>query len=256
MQILLLNMASQPDKLFRDKLGTYEKAAPPAAWDRIEVGLQKPRRSFLLMKIAASVLVLGAGSYFLWPTDKAVDVVYKVDDVYEVVDEVDVVDKVDKVDVVDRVDEVDKVDKVEVVKKRSNYIQQPKGEIKSTQVPIAESNIPAKNIRPENSTPIVIAKPEIKTTIEVTQQEPTETVAFNPAKSTLHFAANEVNAKYKKKSPLVQTTPVEKNPSILQKIADVALDITQDDGLLGELREKKNEILSLDRLSRSHGPNK
>ena len=220
------------------------------------------------MKIAASVLVLGAGSYFLWPTDKAVDVAYKVDDVYEVVDEVDVVDKVDEVDVVDKVDVVDevdkvdvvdvvdKVDKVEVVKKRSNYIQQPKGEIKSAQAPIAESNIPAKNIRPENSTPIVIGKPQIKTTIELTQQEPTQTVAFNPAKSTLHFAANEVNAKYKKKSPLVQTTPVEKNPSILQKIADVALDITQDDGLLGELREKKNEILSLDRLSRSHGPNK
>ena len=45
-----------------------------------------------------------------------------------------------------------------------------------------------------------------------------------------------------------------KNPSMLQKLADFAYEIKNEDGLLGELRDKKNEYLTFDRLS--HGPKK
>src|SRR5687768_7921253 len=61
-------MTSQPEKLFRDKLESFQRPAPAAAWDRIEAGLDKTSNKNLWMKIAAGFLLLSVAAFILWPT--------------------------------------------------------------------------------------------------------------------------------------------------------------------------------------------
>lgn len=56
----------QPDKIFREKLANFEKAAPANAWDRIEAGLGSTKRPGVpYWRIAAAVLVMGLLTYAL-----------------------------------------------------------------------------------------------------------------------------------------------------------------------------------------------
>jgi len=60
-------MNQQPDKLFRDKLENYQKAALPSAWDKIALAQSKRTRNIAWMKIAASLLlVAAAGATWMW----------------------------------------------------------------------------------------------------------------------------------------------------------------------------------------------
>ena len=44
-------MTSPPDKRFKDGLEHYEKAAPPAAWDRIATNLDRPGKPNLRKRL-------------------------------------------------------------------------------------------------------------------------------------------------------------------------------------------------------------
>jgi hypothetical protein len=59
-------MNEQPDKLFRKKLSSFEKPAPPAAWDRIEAGLAGSKKSSVpYWRVAAAVLVVATFSFLI-----------------------------------------------------------------------------------------------------------------------------------------------------------------------------------------------
>ncbi|MEJ1239410.1 hypothetical protein WBG78_14840 [Chryseolinea sp. T2] len=51
-------MNQQPDKLFRDKLQHYQKAAPASAWDKIAVSKEEKKRHNTWLKVAASLLLI------------------------------------------------------------------------------------------------------------------------------------------------------------------------------------------------------
>src|SRR5688572_20894515 len=61
-------MNQQPDKFFREKLDGFPKAAPAAAWDRIEAGLAKKDNSIIWTRVAAAVVLLAVASFVIWNT--------------------------------------------------------------------------------------------------------------------------------------------------------------------------------------------
>ena len=67
----------------------------------------------------------------------------------------------------------------------------------------------------------------------------------NAESVTIVFSAEEVNQKYLAKRPDADATPVAKETSGLKRLLDKASDMKNNQDLLGELRQKKNEILAM-----------
>lgn len=63
-------MKQQPDKLFRDKLERYQKAAPASAWDRIAAAQAKKKGGKLWLKVAAALLLLTCATAIFLTTHK------------------------------------------------------------------------------------------------------------------------------------------------------------------------------------------
>jgi hypothetical protein len=79
---------------------------------------------------------------------------------------------------------------------------------------------------------------------EITNEFSPTNEALNSKGTSITYSAEEVNAKYLKKESPSEATPEKKNTSGLQKVIDLALDLKSEGTVLGELREKKNELLS------------
>jgi hypothetical protein len=62
---------------------------------------------------------------------------------------------------------------------------------------------------------------------------------------TIVFSAQEVNEKYLTKNAETEATSEEKESSTLKKVLDKAYDLTHNQDPIGELRQKKNEILAM-----------
>ena len=74
--------------------------------------------------------------------------------------------------------------------------------------------------------------------------------------TSITYTAEQVNTRFIKKELPTQATPAKKNASGLQKVIDKAVELTTDGTVYGELREKKNEWLSLNMLSNKTEANK
>lgn len=66
-------MNQQPDKLFQHKLRNYQKTAPASAWDKISAAQASKKHPAVWLKIAASLLLIGAAgaTWFLTRPDTA-----------------------------------------------------------------------------------------------------------------------------------------------------------------------------------------
>jgi len=74
--------------------------------------------------------------------------------------------------------------------------------------------------------------------------------------TSITYTAEQVNTRFIKKDLPTQATPEKKNASGLQKVIDKALELTNEGTVYSELREKKNEWLSLNMLSNKTEANK
>jgi hypothetical protein len=241
-------MNQQPDKLFREKLHGHQKDAPPAAWKRISENHATNKR-FSWLKIAATILVLVSAGIFVFPilnkkTDNTI-----------------------AGKVVSPAEKEESATSGKVVPEE----KQPAAESgnKASASPSIKKKNSAKGIVREKkkaSPAIELTKPspDANVSVTATENEPigdpqsieneNPTKANGPAaelakneggKVTIVFSAKEVNEKYLNKNALAEATPDQKESSTLRKLMDKAYDLKHNQDPLGDLRQKKNEILAL-----------
>lgn len=248
-------MTTSPDKLFRDQLNDFRKPAPQLAWERIEAKLEtKKKGSFLWLKIAA-MITIPVATYLAWPTSTPKDVV-SIEKATPSISQPILSSSTLETKPESATQEISSSEIIQqdVLSKHKRGIENKS--VVKLEIEKENKDNTSGVLMSENSN---LSNQDMTTTPveENISQQQTIAIEATPQKSnTLHYSTGEVNTRFKKKVTITQATPETKNPSILQTIGDIAYDIKNEDGLLGDLREKKNEIFSLDRLSPRHGPNK
>lgn len=228
-------MNQQPDKIFRDKLGGFRKNPPSPAWARIEGNLIKKNSRAFWLKIAASLLLISIA--FTW------------------------------VFVGNRTNPPLLSPTAAVTRSTPPVVNQlggsrdslktlPKGSIAVTEKKAMPPLRKKKSLSIENIDPNV--DPAERNGAALTEQMmavtiyPVNDTLPSPAKKEdtskrvrIVFTAGEINEKYLDKNSLAEATREDKKPSTLRRVLDKAYDLKHNQDPLGELRQKKNEILAL-----------
>lgn len=245
-------MTPSPDKQFRESLEHYKKSPPQHAWGRIETGLHKNKnRGIRYGAAAAVILLIGATFMLLRSNDNRFTNPPITRELYNDTS-IEIQTPASK-PINDPIASVT-IESASVPSTKSNKIKSSKKDtpdvIEETNSMIAVSNI----ISTETSTSGTVA-PEI---VSTTSQEPVSIndVASSSTRSNkIVYSSGEVNSRFLKKETedpvpvkekASEATP-EKPQTPIQKIIDIASNLKYEENALGELREKKNEILSLPR---------
>lgn len=226
-------MTSQPEKLFRDRLENFERPASDAAWERIEINLNKSPNKSLWMKLAAGLLLLSVAAFLLWPADETAE------------PSLTKTGNDDKKDV-----PVEKIIPIQQAPVANNRESSQKKNTDSNKIKVNRKNemVPVEKTE-ETSTEIItepiIIKPE-EQPIASTETLPVET----SASKTIVYSAEEVNAKFLKKKSTTEATADNKKTSGIQKLIGLAYDLKNTDNGIGTLRQKKDEILTLNFIAK------
>ncbi|MFN3839407.1 MAG: hypothetical protein ACK4RF_01755 [Cyclobacteriaceae bacterium] len=209
------------DSLFRSKLEHHATPAPQQAWGRIEAGLRKPSDQKFWLKAAAVITLLAAVSVFLF---------------YSITSHEQPVAR--------QLTETD--------------THQTKSAVQSAQtnevlLPVLPEAPKTPRAKKQINEPKVVATAEVQLPVQdviesvapiQTQEEPIS----QPATGLLIvYSVEEVNSKYLLKTPVAQATVDLKKSSRLQTLAGLAHNFGNDD-LLGNLRDRKNELFALNFL--------
>jgi len=240
-------MNQQPDKLFRDKLQDYQPAVSPAAWNRVSGNLGKKTDRMLWLKIAAGLLLLAVAGILLFPTDRQ--------GLPSLVSE-----KTEKLK------EEAPVKQGKVLSEESVAPEPDKS--RSTPAPVVE-DAPAsrekRKAQPDRAVPSPVTETipselpvatteapleEIQNHVEADPGVINEPLAGVPSAQTenliIVYSAQEVDEKYlAKKNTDTEATSEEKETSTWRKLLDKAYDLKHNQDPLGNLRQKKNEILAM-----------
>lgn len=237
----------QPDKLFRDKLHSYARPVSADVWQRIADNKNIRHRKYIWLKVAASLLLLAASSFLILPYLSADRPTATAEDNSG------------------RTGTESTTNDQPVGPERP---VPPKKEEELSRSPLADTKPQEKRERklPKTNTAAPQAIVEdydafrepVIAQVEEPEPEPTdsdvaETINEAPvaqskqeAKNvTIVFTADEVNAKYLTKRIASGATPDEEETSTLRKVLDKAYDLKHNQNPLGDLRQKKNEILAL-----------
>jgi len=74
--------------------------------------------------------------------------------------------------------------------------------------------------------------------------------------TSISYSADMVNERFIKKDVVAEATPEKKNASGLQKVIEKALDLKNEESILGDLREKKNDWLTINYPAKKRETNK
>lgn len=294
-------MISQPDKLFRDGLGKYQKAAPSTAWDRIESGLDRKRTLSPWLKIAAGLLILIATSVMILPltnVNKQLAISNKQEEISNQLPSRGRGQNGNKQGAESREHRAESIEQMvasssklskhpatntdvhrEGIKQeeKSNHLpfrgrgqnsnrqeavdkQQSRG-INSGQLAVGrqpsvvgDQALNNNNSSSDHNNEVIASQANIDSMIstpisyahvEITKELSAPVVAAQTERTNLTYSAKEVNARFLKKELPADATSEKKNTSGLQKVVTVAMDLRYEESLVGELREKKNEWLSI-----------
>ncbi len=273
-------MTSPPDKLFRQGLEDYQKPAPGSAWERIESGLDRKRNRIPWLKVAAGLLILIASTTVILQfnrTDASIATVSKESDIVSseqlaVSSRQSAVDNSQLNSIVERSrnnqpdllgEDLPVGERTRAERSRSSRNEPSRSSLQSavrspqSAVAIQKSVSSIESIQNETAEPdekriepAALSKVEITTEISMTDN------ASDSKRTNITYTAEEVNAKYLKKESTGQATPEKKNTSGLQKVIDLALDLKNEGSVLGDIREKKNEWLSINIPSNKRETNK
>ncbi len=229
-------MTTQPDKLFQQKLNNLERPAPHAAWERIEATLDKPNFKLRWVKIAASIIVLAVATSLLWPTEKP-------DNKLSVTVPTDLTKKTDPI--------------------KKNTIQL------TIIPPIGTKNLAKKEAKPgdklykkdkrslaANEEKKTMAIENINPQVDAIATEALAIAAVNDTQSSeissykkIVYTAEEVNGKFLRKKLPIEATTEEEKASGIQKLMGYAYNLKNNSNGMGDLRQKKDEILAFNFLS-------
>lgn len=218
-------MTSQPDKLFRDKLENFQRPAPIGAWDKIDSNLSRPDKKVIWIRIAAGIVLLTTAAILVWPSAE------------------------EKERIAVKQDQTP-VHKKDPVLQQPVPVQQAEQEVNKSGLAKTERVTPKKQksltpVAPEKSQsvekPVAIPMPEQQEFVaEVKVSEEKETAA-----TTIVYSTAEVNSKFLKKKSAPHATPQAEDASHIQKLIGLAYSAKNSDTGLGDLRQKKDDILAL-----------
>lgn len=258
-------MNQQPDKLFRDKLKRYQKAAPAGAWDRINAGIPKEGgHTFRWLSIAASLLLLAAAVFLRWPDKKAIDrpalptAQEKTSAPKTSADK-----KTEQPKIVQQKDEPKAPAEQKKVAPSQQNVPKQKEEKKKVIIP---AEAPAEEItvvQAEEEQKTIRTREQREVITEPSGEEQPVVASTTPAAAQpdeqnikLVFSAEE-SEEYLDKKALAEATSSDKKPSTLKKLLKKAEDLATNQDPFGELRQKKNEILALSfKTDKQRGQNK
>ena len=244
-------MTSSPDKQFREGLEHYKKSPPPQAWGRIEPGLHKNKNRKIWLSAAAAIILLIGATFILFRSNNNNVTNYAISE-----------KQTSNTDITNQASLSTPINEPIAAPKTESPVE----EVKSQRSKVSKKATP---IIKEESFPIVPGSNQITTqaqssqtastaVISTTSQEPvaiTDVAPSSPVSNKIVYSSGEVNSRFLKKevdAPVpvkekaTETTP-EKPQRPIQKIIDIAANLKYEENALGELREKKNEILSLPR---------
>lgn len=237
-------MSQQPDKLFREKLQGYERPVSGNAWERVSEHLYKKNSRNLWLKIAAAVLLLvvAGGLLFLSVNkDPARSLAVKI----QPADDTESPSS----------PALHAPRKAVTPERKQAPARKNEMKIKSQPGPARDrkrkADLPASE--PSSLTSATVA--EVNPSANPEKKNPTVHDTPSPAttatedRMTIVFSAQEVNDKYleaneQDKKELADATSIEKKTSSFQSLLKKARDLKHNQDPIGDLRQKKNEILA------------
>lgn len=249
-------MTSLPDKHFRDHLEHFKKSPPPQAWSRVESGLNKNKSKTIWLSVAATIVVLVSASILLWhsgATSKNLSIlatnhIVKSESNYTPI-----------AATTTQINESTTSASIKPAKTIHNSSEKPIAVDKQNSL-VQELNVAQEEVIEEVPGEKSIANP---TAVEINSSSAPESIVVNENNSTtlrsnkITYSSGEVNSRFLKKDSTSPSSYVSSTPSIpphpspektetpIQKLLDIASVLKSEDASLGDLREIKNEYLSL-----------
>lgn len=241
-------MKQQPDNFFREKLGDFQLSSPNSAWDRIESNLDKKSNKLLWLKIAAALLLISVAFGTL--------IVNKRITTNEFITKGGIEKPVTPKKSTDPEKAVPK-DSGDTKTKSSIKSPAPKKDKVQKKAPAP--NRPVRNegmnairqnsdenlaqLQTENDSSAI--KPNVLTETSAIAIVTENNDEKDVQRSVKLVYAREQADKYLDKKTLADATTEQKKQSTLKKLLDKAYDLKHNQDPLGELRQKKDEILAL-----------
>lgn len=239
-------MNQQPDKLFRENLQGYQTPVRPEAWQRVSANLQKPARKKIWLNIAAALLVVALAAVFLTVVDK-----YPAKNIARKIEPAAKEWPKDPVSAVTAPSDESTRSSEKPGKRAANNTipgrkNQPSPSRKPAARPEHATDKSATDVRAEDvpSPKDEVQNAPLQPEPAAVQGEPVAQADGRDARVKIVFTPEEVNEKYLEAGELAEATPEEKKSSSLRKLLDKAYDLKHNQDPLGELRQKKNEILA------------
>jgi hypothetical protein len=223
-------MTTQPDKLFRDKLENYTRSASADAWSRIETGLNKSKPKMLWLKIAASITVVGITATLFWPSNNTTGNLLVVSNKHTK----STPERIKQSNTIETQPEII----TEIIPVITSATKPVVSHAPIAHVEVTEESIQHQELLIETET-VMIAQAEVETY----------------STKTIMYSADEVNAKFLKKEIITEATSEEKKTSGIQKLIGAAYNLASVDTGLGELRQRKDEVLALNFKDKKQGQN-
>ena len=248
-------MNQQPDKLFRDKLQGYQQPVPARAWNRVSENLGGKNRRRVWLRIAATVLVIMASGIFLFPLltkNGGQSVSHNTQN--PPLDQSGRAQRDSAEAASPKNDERVKPEEKKQIADAASAGQRYRRALPEKQKKPAAPEKNAEHAPEEkcNALPLVADEEPVvisdESNVDVTPEsasDPMTASSSTPESVTIVFTTEEVNQKYLTKKSDADATTEAKETSGLKRLLDKASDLKNNQDLLGELRQKKNEILAM-----------
>ena len=235
-------MMSQPDKLFRDRLEHFKKTPPPQAWDKVNSGLHTRSAKNLWISIAAGLVILLGASFLFWqshepPKELASITVGKVEQPAQ--------ENQPGTSATSLISEPAPT-LITPTTKRNNT---QTGNINIAQSTTETAQLPAEHIEEKSIAETTVAD-GINSSLVSDPMAVNEVQSSNSRSNKIIYSTNEVNSRFLKKDsiPMASSAPSTEKAEAetpIQKILDIASGLRSEDASLSDLREIKNEYLSI-----------
>ncbi|HEY9005711.1 hypothetical protein [Ohtaekwangia sp.] len=258
-------MNQQPDKLFHQKLESFSRPAPARAWDRIEAGLDKKNNKATWWKVAASLLLLLVAGYILWLSVKG-----NVDSASQPVMSHNASQPAEISPA--ETQKAQATSPPQTIKEADHQMKHPIYTAKSTE-PVTQKAIKSIALEDKNTQPAIIETPKQEVAEVIPQHEKTEnniaatetpapvivkneSIYTSQRKGITLVITSAETDNYLNKNVSDEATDEDDKPSTFKKLLQRAQDLTNNQDPVGELRQKKNEILALNFKTEKRGQNK
>lgn len=241
-------MNDQPDKFFRDKLNDFQPPVSAGAWNRVSRNLGRKSDQRVWLKVAAGLLLLAAAGMLIFPLQQD-------DPALHLSENTPPVKKQESAPPEKSISEQSEANvQKEIHTSPVAAGPQDAGNTKRWKqkkegprpVPAAEPLPAEQNAIATTETPLPDHAGIAEEPRPETPRAPAAAPQAEKENITIVFTAQEVNEKYlKKKNGVAKATPKTKDSSTWQKLLDKAYDLKHNQDPLGNLRQKKNEILAL-----------